>query len=55
VKLVAVQFTGYAMFWWDQFNIKRRKKGMRRILTWEAMKDVIRHRLVGTDYLRELH
>jgi hypothetical protein len=24
VKLVAVEFTGYAIFWWDQLNINRR-------------------------------
>jgi hypothetical protein len=24
VKLVVVEFTRYAMFWWDQLNINRR-------------------------------
>ena len=55
VKLAAVEFTGYRMFWWDQLNINRRKKGMRHIPTWEAMKEAMRHKFVLTHYFREIH
>jgi hypothetical protein len=42
------------MFWWDQLNINRRKKGMQPIPTWEAMKEAMRHRFVLTHYFRKL-
>jgi hypothetical protein len=54
VKLVAVEFTGYATFWRDQLNINRRKKGMQFVPTWEAMKEAMRHRFIPTQYFREL-
>jgi hypothetical protein len=55
VKLVAVEFVGYAMFWWVQHNINNRKKRMRPIPTWEAIKEAMRHRFVPTHYFREPH
>ncbi|PON79426.1 hypothetical protein PanWU01x14_011610 [Parasponia andersonii] len=46
VKLAAIEFTDYAIVWWDQFCINRRRNGERPIATWDEMKRVMRRRLV---------
>ena len=54
VKLAAVEFSGYAITWWDQLMISRRRNGERPINTWADMKAVMRKRFVPTHYYREL-
>ncbi|XP_062087666.1 uncharacterized protein LOC133794454, partial [Humulus lupulus] len=55
VKLAAIEFTDYAIVWWDQLCINRRRNGDRPIDTWEAMKRVMRRRFVPPHYYRDLY
>ncbi|XP_062083589.1 uncharacterized protein LOC133789956, partial [Humulus lupulus] len=55
VKLAAIEFTDYAIVWWDQLCINRRRSGDRPIDTWEAMKRVMRRRFVPPHYYRDLY
>ncbi|XP_062115055.1 uncharacterized protein LOC133829215 [Humulus lupulus] len=55
VKLAAIEFTDYAIVWWDQLCINRRRSGDRPIDTWEAMKRVMRRRFVPSHYYRDLY
>ncbi|KAL6345118.1 hypothetical protein AAG906_013602 [Vitis piasezkii] len=38
VKLVVIEFTDYAIIWWDQLVMNRRRNYERLIETWEEMK-----------------
>ncbi|KAK4856333.1 hypothetical protein QYF36_016406 [Acer negundo] len=51
VKLPAIEFTDYAIVWWDQL---RRRNGERLIDTWEEMKTVMRRRFIPSHYYRGL-
>ncbi|KAH9724547.1 Endonuclease [Citrus sinensis] len=55
VKLAAVEFTDYAIIWWDQLVLTRRRNRERPINTWEEMKAIMRRRFVPSHYYRELH
>ena len=55
VKLAVVEFSDYAITWWDQLVLNRRRNGERPIETWEEMKTVMRKRFVPTHYYRELY
>ena len=55
VKLAVIEFSDYAITWWDQLVINRRRNRERPIETWEAMKTVMRKRFVPSYYYRELH
>ncbi|KAL6316619.1 hypothetical protein AAG906_018874 [Vitis piasezkii] len=46
VKLVAIEFTDYAIIWWDQPVMNRRRNYERSIETWEEMKATMRRRFV---------
>ncbi|KAJ9177048.1 hypothetical protein P3X46_012302, partial [Hevea brasiliensis] len=54
-KLAVVEFTDYAIVWWDQLLTKRRRNGMRGVETWDEMKQIMRDRFVPQHYYRELH
>ncbi|KAK0587545.1 hypothetical protein LWI29_024676 [Acer saccharum] len=54
VKLAAIEFTDYAIVWWDQLIVSRRRNGERPIETWEEMKTVIRRRFIPSHYYRGL-
>jgi hypothetical protein len=54
VNFEAVEFTEYATFWQDQLNINGRKKGIRLIHTWEALKEGMQRRFAPTHYFMEL-
>ena len=54
-KLAAIEFTDYAIVWWDQLCINRRRSGDCPIDTWEAMKRVMRRRFVPPHYYRDLY
>src|SRR2546422_6043413 len=51
--LAAVEFKGYATFWWDQLKAQRRGKGMRPILGWSTLKELMRSRFVPFSYTRD--
>ncbi|KAL6315057.1 hypothetical protein AAG906_030904 [Vitis piasezkii] len=42
VKLVVTEFTDYAIIWWDQLVMNRRRNYERPIETWEEMKATMR-------------
>ncbi|PKI58547.1 hypothetical protein CRG98_021059 [Punica granatum] len=55
VKLAAIEFSDYAIVWWDQLMINRRRNREPPIDTWEEMKRVMRKRFVPSYYYRELY
>ncbi|KAH9680244.1 hypothetical protein KPL71_026482 [Citrus sinensis] len=55
VKLVAVEFTDYAIIWWDQLVLSRRRNRERPINTWKEMKAIMRRRFFPSHYYRDLH
>ncbi|PKI50201.1 hypothetical protein CRG98_029410 [Punica granatum] len=55
VKLAAIEFLDYAIVWWDQLVINRRRNREPPIDTWEEMKRVMRKRFVPSYYYRELY
>ncbi|PKI32689.1 hypothetical protein CRG98_046920, partial [Punica granatum] len=55
VKLAAVEFTDYAIVWWDKLVKERRRNHERPIETWEEMKTAMRRRFVPSYYYRDLH
>ena len=55
VKLVIIEFTEYALIWWDQIVISRRRNGERPVQTWGEMKALMRRRFVPNHYYRDLY
>jgi hypothetical protein len=52
--LAAIEFTDYAIVWWDQLLINRRNREP-PIDTWEEMKMLMRKRFVPSHYYRGLY
>ncbi|RVW82157.1 putative mitochondrial protein [Vitis vinifera] len=52
VKLVVIEFTDYAIIWWDQLVMNKRRNYERPIETWEEMKATMRRRV--DDYHKEM-
>ncbi|KAJ9556733.1 hypothetical protein OSB04_011347 [Centaurea solstitialis] len=55
VKLVVIEFSDYALTWWDQLLINKRRNGESPIDSWEEMKMVMRKHFVPSHYFRDLH
>ena len=55
VKLVAIEFTDYAIVWWDQLLINRRRNREPPVNTWEEMKMLTRKCFVPNHYYRGLY
>jgi len=55
VKLVVIEFTNYALIWWDQNVISRRRNGERPIALWEEIKVLMGRRFVPNHYYRDLY
>ena len=55
VKLAAIEFTDYAIIWWDQLLMNRRRNHERPIETWEGMKAIMRRRFIPSHYYRDLY
>ena len=55
VKLDVIEFLDYAIVWWDQLVLKKRKNREPTVETWEEMKRVMRKRFVPTYYYPELY
>lgn len=55
VKLAAIEFTDYAIIWWDQLLKERRRNRERTVETWEEMKAIMRRRFIPSYYHRELY
>ncbi|CAN0843653.1 hypothetical protein LINGRAHAP2_LOCUS3971 [Linum grandiflorum] len=55
VSLASLEFSDYAMVWWDQLCTKRRRNRQRPIETWEAMRGIMRDRFVPSYHQRKMH
>jgi hypothetical protein len=55
VKLIVIEFTDYALIWWDQNVISRRRSGEWLVASWEEMKVLMRRRFVPNHYYRDLY
>ena len=55
VKLAVIEFTDYAIIWWDQLVMNRRRNYERPIEKWEEMKATMRRRFVPSHYYRDLY
>jgi len=45
VKLVVIEYIDYAIIWWDQLVLERRRNEERLIETWDGMKVVMRKKV----------
>jgi hypothetical protein len=52
---VIIEFTEYALIWWDQIVISRRRNGEQPVQTWGEMKVLMRRRFVPNHYYRDLY
>ena len=50
-----IEFTDYAIIWWDQLVMNRRRNYERPIETWEEMKATMRRRFVPSHYYKDLY
>ena len=55
VKLAVIEFSDYAIVWWDQLVLNKRRNREPSVETWEKMKRVMRKRFVPTYYYQELY
>ncbi|KAK9045771.1 hypothetical protein V6N11_051679 [Hibiscus sabdariffa] len=55
VRLAAMEFVDYALLWWDQLLLSRRRTGEGPVTTWNEMKRIMRKRFVPSHYHRELY
>jgi hypothetical protein len=54
VNLASVEFSGYALTWWNQIQENQLVLGRAPIDTWAEMKQVMRRRFVPSSYHRDL-
>ncbi|KAL4388272.1 hypothetical protein GQ457_09G017470 [Hibiscus cannabinus] len=54
VQIATLEFTHYAINWWNQLTVNRRRNGERPVSTWDEMKAIMRKRFIPTHYHREL-
>ena len=55
VKLAVIEFTDYAIIWWDQLMMNRRRNYERPIEMWEEMKATMRRWFVPSHYYKDLY
>jgi hypothetical protein len=53
--LAVIEFTDYAIIWWDQLMTNRRKNHERPIEIWGELKALMRRRFVPSHYYRDLY
>ncbi|KAL4333051.1 hypothetical protein GQ457_07G005030 [Hibiscus cannabinus] len=54
VQIAALEFTHYAINWWNQLTVNKRRNGERPVSTWDELKAIMRKRFIPTHYHREL-
>ena len=55
VDLAVIEFSGYALTWWNQLQDDRLMSGNNHIRSWNLMKEVMRRRFVPSYYDRQLY
>nr|XP_027109214.1 uncharacterized protein LOC113729084 [Coffea arabica] len=55
VKVATVEFTEYALIWWDQVRTGRRMNGEPQVRSWHELKAMMRKRFVPSYYNRDLY
>ena len=55
VKLAVIEFTTYAIVWWDQLVTNRRRNNERPVETWGELKALMRRRFVPSHFYRDLY
>lgn len=48
-----IEVTDYAIVWWDQLVLNRRRNGERPIETWEEMKVIMRRLFIWSHYHKD--
>jgi hypothetical protein len=54
VNLASIEFSGYALTWWNQMQESQLVMGCDHINTWAEVKRVMRKRFVQSSYQRDL-
>jgi len=54
-KVVVLEFTDYALLWWKNLKIQRRRDGEKDITTYMTMKRVMKKRFIPDYYKQELY
>lgn len=54
VNFASVEFSGYALTWWNKMQQNQLQSGRALINTWAEMKQVMRRRFVPSSYQRDL-
>jgi len=55
LKVIAMEFTDYALIWWNQLQKEKARYGDPLVNTWEEMKRLMRRRFVPSHFHRDLH
>ena len=55
VRVAVVEFTDYALTWWDLLETNARRRGEQRVRTWAELKRVMGRRFVPEHYHRDLY
>jgi hypothetical protein len=56
VKLAVIEFTDYAIIWWDQLNVSNRRRNNERLVeTWGELKALMRWRFLPSHFYRDLY
>ena len=55
VQLATLEFSGYALIWWNELVRNRRRMGELPIGTWEEMRRIMRRKYIPSYYYREIH
>ena len=55
VKLAVIEFTDYAIIWWDQLVTNRRRNNEGPVETWGELKAIMRRRVVPSHFYRDLY
>ena len=55
MQLASLEFEGYALVWWNQIQVDRKRLRRHRVDTWVVMKRIMRKRFVPLHYIREMH
>uniref|UniRef100_A0A2N9F1V6 Reverse transcriptase domain-containing protein n=1 Tax=Fagus sylvatica TaxID=28930 RepID=A0A2N9F1V6_FAGSY len=55
VKLAVIEFTDYAIIWWDQLVTNRRRNNERPVEMWGELKALMRRRFVPSHFYRDLY